>query len=291
MDHPLRYAFHSHAAAFGGQIVRPKNLVLEAGGASALVVTGGRCVSELGPTRIDEFFEVQSAKTFAEGLYEDPKKFIEVTQHRREEQTLTAVSTARAEVNGLSIGRKPRLTIGRIRAELTNRSAGHSGQPSITIGADTIIDGISIDGFRLKVTLELGPFCENDTHAKVLAAADDPKFVAKSGERLFMSKRFGGATTRKGATPEKPAFRKLIRSGATIYATIVKSIVWDGKPFPKSEIHDNMVILPDFGRVFFGELLISEYSRRLTMARMAMGSDAGGSASAGDVESNGSWSP
>ena len=71
----------------------------------------------------------------------------------------------------------------------------------------------------------------------------------------------------------------------------MKSIRWDGKPFPKSEIHDNMVVLPTFGSVFFGELLISQYSRRLTMVRMALGSDSGGSASAGDVETNGTWSP
>jgi len=43
--------------------------------------------------------------------------------------------------------------------------------------------------------------------------------------------------------------------------------------------------------VFFGELLISEYERRLTMVRMWRGSDAGGSASAGDVSTNGGWSP
>ena len=45
MSHPLRYVFHSHAAAFGGRIVRPKDIVLEAGGASALLVTGGRSVA------------------------------------------------------------------------------------------------------------------------------------------------------------------------------------------------------------------------------------------------------
>jgi hypothetical protein len=99
-----------------------------------------------------------------------------------------------------------------------------------------------------------------------------------------MSKRFAG-------TAKTPAFRKLIRAGRTIYATIVKSIRWDGKPFPKSEIHDNMVVLPEFGRVFFGELLISELERRLTMVRMALGSDAGGSASGGEVATNGTWSP
>jgi hypothetical protein len=284
MDHPLRYVFHSHAAAFGGRILDPKDVVLEAGGASALVVTGGRTVSRLGPTKIDEYFEIESASTLAEGSFEDPKAAIEVAHRRQAEHTLTAISRARAEVIGMAVGKKPRMLIGRIRVELVNRSAGYSGQPSIRISKDTLIDGISIEGFKLVVEIDTKPFLQCDTHAKLLSAADDPKFVAKAGQTLFMSKRFGG----DGKTP---AFRKLIQTGGTIYATIVKSIRWDGKPFPKSEIHDNMVVLPTFGRVFFGELLISEASRRLTMVRMALGSDSGGSASGGDVEANGVWSP
>src|SRR3954452_6529960 len=190
MDHPLRYVFHSHAAAFGGHIVRPKDIVLEAGGASALVVTGGRSVAQLQRTEFDEFFVVESANTLAEGLFEDKAAFVEVTHRRQEEQTLAARSRARTEVNGLAIGRKPRLMIGRIRAELVNRSAGHSGQPSIRISRDTLIDGISIEGFKLIVELNTRPFIQCDTHAKIIAAADDPKFVSKAGESLFMSKRF-----------------------------------------------------------------------------------------------------
>jgi hypothetical protein len=284
LDHPLRYVFHSHAAAFGGRIVRPKDIVLEAGGASALVVTGGRSVAKLQRTEFDKFFVVESANTLAEGFFEDDDAFVQVTHRRTLEQTLSVVSRARTEVNGLAIGRKPRLQIGRIRAELLNRSAGFSGQPSIRIGKGVLIDGISIEGHRLVVELNTRPYIRYDTHAKLLGAMDDPKFVKASGEHLFMSKRFK-------TDPTTPDFRKLLRIGNTLYATIVKSIRWDGKPFPKSEIHDNMVVLPTFGRVFFGELLIAEYSRRLTMVRMEMGSDAGGSASAGDVETNGVWSP
>src|SRR3954469_13081694 len=153
MDPPPRCVSHSHAAAFGGRIVRPKDLVLEAGGASALLVTGGRSVAKLERTQIDEFFEVESATTLAEGFFEDTKAFVEVTHRRTQEQTLIANSRARTEVNGLAVGRKPRLKIGRIRAELTNRSAGHSGQPSIKVSKDTAIDGISIEGFRLVVAL------------------------------------------------------------------------------------------------------------------------------------------
>ena len=284
MDHPLRYVFHSHAAAFGGRIVRPRDIVLEAHGASALLVTGGRSVAQLQRTKFDEFFEVESANTLTEGFFEDLAGFVEVTHHRAQEQGLAAVSRARAEVVGFSVGRKPRMTIARIVAAMTNRSAGHSGQPAIRIGDDVAIDGISIDGHRLVVELDTTPFVTHDTHAKLLAAADDPAFVADAGESLFMSQRFDG-------DPKTPAFRKLIRTGSTIYATIVKSIRWEGTPFPESEIRDNVVVLPEFGRVFFGELLISEQSRRLTMVRMALGSDSGGSASAGDVETNGVWSP
>ena len=191
MDHPLRYVFHSHATAFGGRIVDPKDIVLEAGGASALVVTGGRTVSRLGPTKIDEYFEVESASTLAEGSFEDPKAAIEVAHRRQPEHTLTAISRARAEVNGMAVGKKPRMVIGRIRVELTNRSAGHSGQPSIRISRDTVIDGISIEGFKLVVELNTKPFIQCVTHAKLLSAVDDPKFVTKSGQTLFMPKRFG----------------------------------------------------------------------------------------------------
>src|SRR5580693_8063898 len=98
MDQKLRYVFHSHAAAFGGHIVRPKDIVLEAHGASALLVTGGRSVAHLPRTRYDEFFEVESAHTFAEGLFDDPAKFVEVTHHRADEHSLTAVTRVHAEV-------------------------------------------------------------------------------------------------------------------------------------------------------------------------------------------------
>jgi hypothetical protein len=137
----------------------------------------------------------------------------------------------------------------------------------------------------LIVELNPTPFQQYDTLAKLLVAADDPAFVAESGNALFMR------TEREGGPPTPPRGR-LIQSGGFIYGTIVKSIRWDGPEFPQSRIVDNSVVLePDFGRVFFGELLISDYSRRLTMVRFALGSDSGGSASAGEGCSNGIWSP
>ncbi|HEX4568478.1 MAG TPA: hypothetical protein VH138_17725 [Vicinamibacterales bacterium] len=287
MDNKRHFIFRGHAVAFGGQLIRPKPIVLEAPCSSALTVSGGRSIGRIPPTRFDEFFSVDSASTFAEGLFEDPKQFLDSTNHLVEEDTLTAVTHVNAEVNGLVIGREPRLTIKRVRADLRGRSPLGSGQPAIRVGdlADVFIDGIEIGGRRLIVELDTAPFQRFDTLAKLLVAADDPAFVEESGECLFLR------TPRDGGPPPPPAGR-LIQTCGAIYGTIVKSIRWDGPAFPAARIVDNSVVLePDFGRVFFGELLISEYSRRLNMVRFALGSDSGGSASASDVCTNGMLSP
>jgi hypothetical protein len=96
--------------------------------------------------------------------------------------------------------------------------------------------------------------------------------------------------TQVAGHPAPPKTGRLIESSSgTIYATIVKSIKWDGKPFPKAEIDGNLVIVPEFGRIYFGELLISAKSRSLTMVRMELGSHVGGRAASGGVEDNVMW--
>jgi hypothetical protein len=285
MDNERRFIFRANASAFGGHLIRPKEFVLESPGASSLPVTGGRSVARIPPTRFDNYFSIESASTFAEGLFEDPKQFLDFTHHNVAEDTLTAVTNVNVEVNGLAVGSGPRFTVRRLRAELRARSPYGSGEPAIRIGDDTTIDGVDFNGHRLIVELDRAPFQRFDTHAKLLVAADDPAFVRESGNLLFMR------TQREGGPPPPPAGR-LIEACGFIYATIVRSIRWDGPEVPGSRIVDNSVVLePDFGRVFFGELLISPFSRRLTMIRFALGSNGGGSASGGEGCSNGMWSP
>src|SRR6185369_7263027 len=113
--------FRGNAAAFGGRIVRPKDLVIEAPG-SSLPVTGGRSISRIPKTAFDEFFSVESASTFAEGLFDDANQLREKTHHRVQEDALTATTTVNADITGLAIGRKPQLTIKHLHAALTARN-------------------------------------------------------------------------------------------------------------------------------------------------------------------------
>jgi hypothetical protein len=281
MEHRRRFIFRGNAAAFGGRIVRPTDLVIEAPG-SSLPVTGGRSVARIPRTAFEDFFSVESASTFAEGRFDDARQLIEKTHHRVQEDSLTATTTVNADVVGLAIGRKPRLSIGHLHASLTAKSPLGSGEPAIQIGKDTAIDAVSVNGHRLIVELDLSPFQRCDTHAKLMTAADDHAFVRDSGRALFMQ-------TPQHGHPAPGAGRLLESYPGTLYATIVKSIKWDGDPFPGAQIDHNTVTIPDFGRVFFGELLISRSERRLTMVRGALGSDSGGDVGGGDVQDNGSW--
>ena len=284
MDNRRRYLFSGSAAAFGGQIVKPNEFLIEAHGASSLPVTGGKSVSRVGPPAKNDFFHVDAAETLAEGFFEDNKGLLAVAEGKLEQDALVAVSNSHVQVKGFSLGRKFKLTVASMEAELSVRNPHGSGQPYIRVGK-LAIDGVAINGYKLKIRVDPAPFDKLDTHAKLLASADDPAFVNQFGDALFMR-------TRRDGEPPLPPSGRLIQSDGTVYSTVVKGIEWDGPAYPGSKIEGNRVILePDFGVLHFGELLTSPYSKRLTMVRAALGSEGGGSASGGDVEGGGQWAP
>src|SRR5512140_255312 len=119
MDLQRRFAFHGVAAAIGGRLVLPSDIVLESNAASCLPVSGGRSVSKVGGHRFSEAVEFGSASTFAEGLIDDPKQVESATTH------------ARAEIRDVAIGTKPRLTVARLHAALSSRSPRGGGEAAI----------------------------------------------------------------------------------------------------------------------------------------------------------------
>ena len=123
-------------------------------------------------------------------LFDDRKAFLALTNHQVEEQTLTATTRVRAEVNGLVVGDlvgdEPRLTIRKLRAALTGTTPLGSGQPSIRVDKDVVIEGITIDKYRLIVELQPTTFQRLDTQAKLLVAADDPAFLTSGGDAVFV---------------------------------------------------------------------------------------------------------
>jgi hypothetical protein len=280
MQPARRFIFRGNASALSGRIYRPQDIGLESDCASSLTVAGGRSVSRVGGKQFGDVVRFGSAFTSAEGVFDDTKQAIEMTFGRVAEGSLTTSTAVTAEIQDLVIGIGPRLTIGRLRGTLNAKSPDGDDQTPIALGSDTTVEGASVDGHQLIVELNMPLYQKFDTLAKLVASADNPDFVREHGDCLFPS-ALGGLLSELEQIVERRTF---------IYGTIVKSIRWAGTPYPGAQIDHNVLIVPDIGTIFFGEILINHVERRLTMIRFNLGSPDGGNGAGGETQSNGGWS-
>jgi hypothetical protein len=281
MELTRRFLFRGNASALSGLFYRPNTVIVDMPGASSLGVSGGRSQAQIQGRSFGDVIRFGSAMTFAEGLYDDEKQARAVSDHKGLPEELNATTNVASEIRELAVGQKPLFTAKRIRGALVSKSPRGSGEPSIAPAQGSVIQGVEIGGFALSVKLNMALFQKYDTRSKVAAAADDPKVISKFGQHFVLNTTIKGQTRRAGL---------VVRNGL-VYTTIVESIAWAEKPFPGSKIDGHVVTIPEFGQIFFGELLIATAERRLTMVRFDMGSPIGGWADGGGVDTNGSAYP
>jgi hypothetical protein len=76
--------------------------------------------------------------------------------------------------------------------------------------------------------------------------------------------------------------------GHYIVKSVVKELVFPkGIPRGVTVVSPHILKVENFGKIYFGELVIGERTRRLTMLRFQLGSDTGGSACCGESKPNG----
>jgi hypothetical protein len=283
IDRRRRFVFRGNAAAIGGRIVHPEDVILESQVASSLTVAGGRSRNAGTKIRYGNYVGVDSAETLAEGLFDDVKQHLALTRREVTADALSTTTRVHAKVEGLHVGAaKPKLTVRLLRAGLHSKSPGTSGEPSFPV-AEAAVEGVDIDGHVLKVDVSVAVFQRHDTRSKLLKAVDDPNEAEDVSRHLLLrSPIHGVAVSGKG---------RLLQSQSMIYATVVKSITWENPkdPYPGATITDHIVRVPGFGKLLFGELLITDLSRRLTMLRLELGSPEQGDVAVAEVETNGVW--
>ena len=157
-----------------------------------------------------------------------------------------------------------RLSVRQLSALLQASSIPGQDEPSIVIGSATSARGVVIDGAPLTVEFDVAAFGRVPTYSQFMEAGQP------------------GCLHDKPATagPRKP-----------VLTTIVKSLRWSKKPPATARIEGHTVKVDDFGRIFFGEMLVDFGSRRLTVMRLRLGSPEGGMVDFADVQTNGSWYP
>lgn len=273
--HPRRHVFRGHSAGVAAHIRRPDRIPLDVQGCSALPVTGGSHKSTVEAKEHNKYVSHGPITTSAHGDYVNAKDGVDTTLGTVAFDAVPTETRVTARVQDLKV--LGRVHVGLAAMGLISRSADGAGQPSIQPDG-CHLDDVSIDGLRLKITLAEDFYREYDTLDKLAknhAAGLKPHHAA-----MFL-----------------PADSKSIKvtgfpvADGTVRCTIVQKIEWAGAKPPGAEIHGHVVVVEDFGKIYFGEMFISADSRRLTMVRFQLGSPDGGEIVAADGEAPGATFP
>jgi hypothetical protein len=149
------------------------------------------------------------------------------------------------------------------------------GQPSIIPTASFV--RMFLDDQEITLSTDIQDFCSMPR----LQDFDDA-FKSKQSVYSKYKRRF---LTRTGALPEfhQPIPRV---SNGYVVCSFVNAVTWRGKTTP-----GNALQLTGFGTIYFGEVLMNEYSRRLTLVRLAMGSTVQADVALAEGDANGSLIP
>jgi hypothetical protein len=225
---------------------------------------------------MDQCLSFESVATSAHGDYVVAADGVATTRGELAFDAAPTQTRVKAEVLGLVV--LGRVQVAHAAFELTSQSAVGRQQPSIRLEG-ACLEGVSIDNARLSITLAEDFYRECDTKDK-LAQRHAAGLAPRHAHLLLPAVSGAGEVT---AFPE---------ANGTVKCTIVQEIRWDGEPHPTATIHGHVVHVPDFGKIYFGELFLTGESRRLTMVRFQLGSGDGGEVTAAEGETNGSlWPP
>jgi len=241
----MRFIFRGNAVGAGGYVNGPESLIISVQGASSLPVIGGYSRSSVGAVKFSNVLSLSSVRTEATGDF---------SQQENAYKTLANSVVKDINITG-------RLTADAMEATFTSTHPASGGEPTI-VPTGTQIINLRLDGYPVKVTLDLKMFTKYGTRESLSSAyASDNAFYKKYGHRFLGP----GAPQKKGT----PAKRQIPESAGYIVSSIVSEIK---TKHPKAVVDGHTITLNGFGIIFLGELLITSASRRLTLLRVKLGS-------------------
>lgn len=286
-----RFLFRGNASGVGGRLRRPADVIWKVQGASSLPTIGGVSESKVSWAEFQnskeykqrgdfrDYVRFDTASTEARGDFVDQQAAVAMTYGTVEEGRIPTQTTVVASVTGAVVGN--RLKIAKIASGLVADYPKPRRQPPIRPVGNTI-EGASIDGYELAIELNEKVFADKATLRELSSAYEKDDAFYRKHRRHFLEIPGDKKT---GLTRRAPKAR------GYLYCTVVSRIRWVGNPHPEAKIQDNVVAVPEFGRIYFGELLVSDSARRLTMVRIKLGSPEGGDLCMSEVETNGSTWP
>jgi hypothetical protein len=259
--------FIGHATGVAAHIRRPEDQIMKVHAASAIPETGGHCENSVGKTTLGKWVSFDSAETSVRGDYVNAAEAVAMTRGELPFDGGEAETRVTARVRGLAI--LGRVQIAELSLGLVSRSANGTAQPTIRLEGNRI-DGVTIDGNRLKIDLAEDFYCRHCTLDQVRSAFKGG--LGPDHHRMFLPANLPG---------EEEEVRTFPEADGTVKCSIVSGLSWDGPAHKEATIQGHVVVVPNFGKIYFGEMFLKPHSRRLSMVRFQLGSDNGGDTSGG----------
>ncbi len=251
------YIYNAHAYGFSGAIDRPFAHSKEVHAGSALPTTGGFEKARAENFRLQEVFTYSAAHTLVSG--------------NKNERDGSYNALASATLEGLNI--LDMVTADRVVARVSSKQYIDEPEPTVlTLG--TRIENLRIAGCRVEVEFDNDLFRRLGT----FKSFTDEYHGNQQTPQMLQTRLLG--TKPKSDVPEflherynwfdKDEFG----SKGIVLCTVVKEIKCN---CPELQIYGNVVVVPQFGKIYFGEIALQRNQRELSTFRVELGSAVGGS--------------
>jgi hypothetical protein len=260
--------YHADASAIGGFFEKPVHQLVPVQAPLSLPPTGGYATSNVCDFRLEGFLSFKTASTQVSG-----------SVHHKDGPWTTLVTST---VEGLNVGEV--LTADRVVAQIVTEhpAVGYNSKVKLL---GTRYENLRIAGKEITPVLDLNICMQGD-------GKEFPK------ESCFNSTEFLGKVEKQyrqlaskelpGTLKERYTWDNASRQAkGYVLCSVVNEVKGD---FP-GKAHGNILDIPDFGKVFLGELIVDQGSYRLIMIRTEQGCAIQGRMSGPTVVVNGRTYP
>src|SRR5262249_4360810 len=262
-----RFVYHSNAVAFGGRIKRPSCEIIDAMGSAVLPFGGGRAEA-----RVENF-------RWRDVSYRSSHTVVVGSESQREDGVTIQNSLASTTIEGLNIMGvvTADLVVGRLASEYPSDT---EELPILPVGSYFV--NLRVAGVPVELTPH-APLFQCATLAEIEKGYQgmDTPFVGPDGPASHFKGFLGPRNPPAAGSPLAPY------QDYRVLTSLFDEPALRGASFCRTGKGGCHITVPHFGTVFFGELLLTRYTRRLTMLRVEMGSPIEGTLEADVLEGNG----
>lgn len=267
------YHYHGHVHGLSAHFDRPFVETIDVQAAASLPIIGGHGRARAENFKFKEIVSFQSAYSHVSGSFSED-----------DESHNTLVTAVVEKLNVLDV-----LTAERIVLRLASHHLPKEEEARI-IPLGCRFEKLQIAGCEVDVEVDTDTFGELDTYATFKTRFEkDKKFREMAEERFlwgdlkkdvpeFIRTRYNWV--KQKGLPEAP--------GAFV-CSLVKDI--DTTKCSSVKRYGHVLVVPEFGRVFLGEIIFKHSERIVTMLRLELGSSISGAITASGGSGNGSPYP